>query len=271
MANKSKTVPNALKHGAFAKTVLLPWESAREFQALHQELRDEWQPSGALEEDAVHTILNCLWRKRRVRARRNLQLTVALKQPALVELTHTPVPFFQTKRELVQYKLKNGQGGQPSNGLPRGELEDLVHFSRTLFGNMSLHALKLGIGWLGPEISDHLNRNVPIDKFEKLIDWVEALKKEVDDVLIPKSIASRASDTDDTHLNAKASEFFTAERIMEDNDLEDRLDSMIDRAIRRLAQAKMMKQITLANRPSQPATSKAKQIEVKLRSPSKLK
>ncbi len=46
------------------------------------------------------------------------------------------------------------------------------------------------------------------------------------------------------HLSAKAAEFITADRILEDLNLEERLDAMVDRAMRRLAQMKFMKQVS---------------------------
>ena len=46
------------------------------------------------------------------------------------------------------------------------------------------------------------------------------------------------------YLAAKAAEFITTDRILEDLGLEERLDAMVDRAMRRLAQMKFMKQIS---------------------------
>jgi hypothetical protein len=46
------------------------------------------------------------------------------------------------------------------------------------------------------------------------------------------------------HLAAKAAEFITPDRILEDIGLEERLDAIVDRAMRRLAQMKFMKQIS---------------------------
>ena len=83
MANKPFRPPSAYKHGGYSKTVLLPWEDADEFDALHRSLRDEWDPTGALEEDAVYTILTCIWRKRRIRDKRNVDTLAALQQNEL--------------------------------------------------------------------------------------------------------------------------------------------------------------------------------------------
>jgi hypothetical protein len=49
------------------------------------------------------------------------------------------------------------------------------------------------------------------------------------------------------HLAAKAAEFITTDRILEDLALEERLDAMVDRAMRRLAQMKFMKQVSASS------------------------
>ena len=49
------------------------------------------------------------------------------------------------------------------------------------------------------------------------------------------------------YLAAKAAEFITTDRILEDIALEERLDAMVDRAMRRLAQMKFMKQISASS------------------------
>jgi hypothetical protein len=69
------------------------------------------------------------------------------------------------------------------------------------------------------------------------MEYVRALKKEIDEVLLPRV---RAEHPSDDYIAAKTgSEFLTPERIMEDLALEERLD-----AIRRLAQAKTLKQVS---------------------------
>jgi len=49
------------------------------------------------------------------------------------------------------------------------------------------------------------------------------------------------------HLAGKAAEFITADQILEDIALEERLDTMVDRAMRRLAQMKFMKQVSASS------------------------
>ena len=63
---KRSRPPNALKHGAFSKTAILPGEDPQEFEELHFSLIGEWAPVGATEEDAVLSIAKGIWRKRRL-------------------------------------------------------------------------------------------------------------------------------------------------------------------------------------------------------------
>jgi hypothetical protein len=44
----------------------LPWESQEEFEALRKGVREDWKPEGTLEEDAVLTLCQWMWRQRRV-------------------------------------------------------------------------------------------------------------------------------------------------------------------------------------------------------------
>ena len=66
MARKPGGKNNAITHGAYAKDLILPGESVREFNLLHRDLIEEWKPIGTLEEDTVLTLAQGIWLKRRV-------------------------------------------------------------------------------------------------------------------------------------------------------------------------------------------------------------
>src|SRR6202051_4668102 len=104
--------------------------------------------------------------------------------------------------------------------------------------------LELKMNMLGAELKAHLLREVPKEKYSTTPEWVEAVKREVDEVLLPRARAEMESPD---HLAAKAAEFITTDRILEDIALEERLDAMVDRAMRRLAQMKFMKQVSASN------------------------
>lgn len=73
-SNTNKRALNNLKHGAFAKATILPGEDPAEFQELCEEIFDDVQPQGVLEEDAALTLAKLLWRKWRLCALRQKNL-----------------------------------------------------------------------------------------------------------------------------------------------------------------------------------------------------
>ena len=114
----------------------------------------------------------------------------------------------------------------------------LLELSASFYGDMSEQSLK----WkflIRNKFTDHR------EKYPEFIDYIRALKNEIDEVLLPRVRNERP--TDDYIAAKTASEFLTAERILEDLALEERLDATMDKAIRRLAQAKALKQISGLN------------------------
>ena len=73
--------PNAQKHGVFTPTAILPGEDPKEFDELHSALIAEWAPDGASEEEAVLSITNAAWRKRRVQKFLQVKITKNLLDP----------------------------------------------------------------------------------------------------------------------------------------------------------------------------------------------
>lgn len=56
---------NALRHGGYFRG-LLPWESREEFEALLKSFQEDWKPDGALQEQAVLSLSQWTWKRRRV-------------------------------------------------------------------------------------------------------------------------------------------------------------------------------------------------------------
>jgi len=167
----------------------------------------------------------------------------ALQHKELEALSETPLPFFDTKQEKTMHALKHrpNRGGRPRYD---GKVSQLIGFSSSLYGKLDGQFLELSISMLGGEPSKHLKREVPKENYPTTPEWVQAVKREVDEVLLPRA---RAEMDSPDHLAAKAAEFITTDRILEDLALEERLDAMVDRAMRRLAQMKFMKQISASS------------------------
>ena len=111
---------------------------------------------------------------------------------------------------------------------------------------------------LPSEFSAHLRERVPCENFELTAHWVVAVKKEVDSVLLPM-VRNRAP-----HRNAyfeTAAAFLTGDRIIEDLDVEERLDAGIDRALKRLWQLKMARQLDRSREPKLIDSKSPKQLE----------
>jgi hypothetical protein len=70
--SKNKIAPkkegnlNALVHGLYASEIVLPWESAEEFEQLHNDLQNEWRPDGRMELETVFGLARLFWIKRRL-------------------------------------------------------------------------------------------------------------------------------------------------------------------------------------------------------------
>ena len=76
--------------------------------------------------------------------------------------------------------------------------------------------------------------------FETTPQWVVALKREIDSRLLP-SVRDRLPQPSD--YIRTAAEFLTRDRMIEDLDIEVRLDATIDRALKRLFWLKTQKQL----------------------------
>ena len=62
----AKTIPNALKHGAFSKINFLPGEDPQEFENLKSSLFAEYNATGRSEEEVLESIAAVIWKERRL-------------------------------------------------------------------------------------------------------------------------------------------------------------------------------------------------------------
>jgi hypothetical protein len=238
MTSRRSRLPAAFKHGAFAAVELLPWEDPAAYEQLRQELLEELEPEGALQQECVQDILMATWRKRRVRERRNVETKAVLLEPQNRVFDREPDPLFETRRERTMYSLSKPTSER--SGPPRDDYERLLQFSSRLFLDTDPQVVELSVGMLPEEYKVHLQGRVPRDKFEGPHLWITALKKELDGVLLPK-IRERRPDPDG-YLPA-AAELLASEKILEDLAIEERLEAQIDRALRRLFWLKTQKKL----------------------------
>ena len=235
--------PNALKHGGFSRTEL-PWEDVNEFEELHRALKEKLEPKGPLEDDCVYTILSSMWRKRRVREKRNLEIAAALDRVENHVLWKEPPPLMETNLDRIKYQLKANRSEPRTR--PAEDYQQLLAFSSSLYGDQQKKIVELSVNMLPREFSSHLHEKMPAENFESITQWIVALNSEVDGVLLPM-VRKRGHDPD-AHL-ATAAAFLTEDRVLEDLAIEERLDAAIDRATKRLYQLQLAGQLRRRNLP----------------------
>ncbi len=199
---------NALKHGVFTKQMILPSEDRREFENLYRSLADEWKPVGPTENDAVLSIAKAMWRKRRIQYFMRTE-----RSRATIDPNHTIYDEAGALRLFSSYI--------------ESEPDD---FDRA-------------VTTLPASVAQHLRRRLPREDFQSVSDWVHAIQKEIASVLLPAAAERIVKGEALIHREAG---FFTLDVIKDEVAVEDRIDAMIDRAVKRLVQTKTMKQMLSA-------------------------
>jgi hypothetical protein len=206
MPREKKRPINALKHGAFAKAAILPGENQQEFDELHSALTDEWARCGPTEAEAVLSLAKCIWRKRRVQ---NFLRTQALE--CRVDPNHIAYDAVWMLTCFMDF-IKRAPG-----------------------------AFETAPRKLRQSAAEHLLRTCPREKFQTESDFVAAVQKEVVDVLLPAAVRRSQSDPEGPLTNSAA--ILSQDIFKQELALDERIDAMIDRAIKRLIQTKAVKQM----------------------------
>ena len=138
--------PNALKHGGFSSMELFPWEDGTAFEKLHRDLVEQYQPRGPVQEDCIRTIASCIWRKHRVRDKRQLDTQAALERVENNVLWQHPSPLLDTDLDITKYQLTNRPIQPPEH--PRDGYQQLLGFSTSLYRDQSRSSLFMAINFL---------------------------------------------------------------------------------------------------------------------------
>jgi hypothetical protein len=239
VTSRRSRLPAAFKHGAFASIELLPWEDPAAYEELRQELLEEFEPEGVMQNECVRDILTATWRKKRLRDRRNVEMRATLLQPQNRVFDKRPNRFvFENRLERAKYILAEASSEPPNP--PRDDYQRLLGFSSSFTLDTSPKVAALTIGLLPEEYRNHLQAHVPQDKYDDPHHWIVAIKKEIDGVLLPK-VRERRPDPDG--YLAAAADLLAPEKMLEDLGVEERLEAQIDRAVKRLFWLKTQKKL----------------------------
>ena len=214
MSNRPPIHINALKHGAFAKMMILPWEDPQEFEKLHAALVEEWKPVGPTEHDAVLSIAKGMWRKRRMQ---NFLLS-----------------------QLESHRADPNHAAYDEASALRG-------FSSWIAA--APDEFDIALTGLTARIAEHLRRKFPRRDFQSTSEWVRAIQNEVTSVLLP-AVQRFGFDGSPRALIARDAAFFSQELVKYELAVDERIDAMIDRAVKRLVQTKAMKQMLVSTSPT---------------------
>jgi ribosomal protein S13 len=194
---------NALKHGAYAESLVLPGESIDDFNLLHRGLIDEWKPTGTSEEDTVLTLAQCFWAKRRV-------------------------DYFYNREVL---------GGQYQD---EDVIRHVNYIMELLDGAQTAAEAAIQIAHLPADYQTWIAQEVPRSNFQDEKSWIESLKSKLLSYLEAHVKFANATRSMPYKVNkATFMRELTAKKIA----LDERLDARIDKAIKRLAQIKAIKPI----------------------------
>ena len=221
--NQKRKQPNAQKHGIFSKNFLIPGEDPHEFKELHSALIDEWKPSGVTQEEAVFSLADLMWRKRR-------------------EQKFLQAKFFADSWNADHVAFDENQG--------------LGFFATTMRFKPEIAFEKYATWFLRPKKIQHLKQKFPRWNYQSTSEWAEAVINEIETVLVPATPSLEPPgpwekvDIVQEHRREMNSKFRMVEVMLDsiplferDLDLRDRLDGMIFRQVKYLIQLKSMQQM----------------------------
>jgi hypothetical protein len=199
--------PNALKHGVFTSVAILPGEDTREFAALLFSLIEEWEPMGPTENDAVVTIANGMWRKARLQN------------------------FLRAK--ILECKFDASHPAYDEPRTLRASSGALEFAPDCLDELLSSHLLS-------EERKEHFERKFPPEDFETILARARAIKNEINSEILP-SLERCDKSVEGSFL--EATKIMGQDDLKNEIALEERIDAMINGAVKRLVQIKAMKQM----------------------------
>jgi hypothetical protein len=213
--SKNNSRHNAIKHGPFAEALVILDENKEDFDELHQSCVKELKPSGRMEEEVVLTIAKYMWRKRRIERLFNDEANWLQEPPE--------APQLRTVSQFNEIIIRKG--------VPCSYVWNMLAY------------------W--PErYREAIQKEFRCPSTEYDDEWIDRVKKFLSDLHAIAEITA-FSNREEPHsvgeIAAKIREL-TAKQMA----LEDRLDMMIDKALKRLATLKTFKQVVAIQETSQP-------------------
>jgi len=217
MENNSKNDRrhNALKHGAFAKELVILGENKNDFDELHRSCIKELKPFGRMEEEVVLSIAKYMWRKRRI-DRLFIDEANWLQE-------HPDAPELRAVSQFNEHFIR------------KGTRCSVVWDLLALLPEHYRAAIRKEFKCPSTEYDD---------------EWIDQIKKFIVDLHSMAALGALSSLEDPSSVGKTAAKI--RELSAKQTALEDRLDMMIDKALKRLATLKTFKQVVAIQETRQP-------------------
>jgi hypothetical protein len=208
MTKQTRRRPNATKHGIFSQQAVLPGEDPEEFLELYADLVAEWSPTGPTEEDAVLSIAHAIWRRRRLQNFRRLSVDRNSLDP-----NHPSYDEFSGLQAFLA-ALRTG----------REEAVEAVEER-----------------CLKPAMLNSLRQKFPSEDFPSTAERAQAVIDDIEKQLLAEEQLRQVPGYGRYGLMAQTAATYTDEVVDKELTLDARLDAMMERAVKRLVQAKSFK------------------------------
>jgi hypothetical protein len=222
MKQKSKSAQrhNALRHGAFAKELVILAENQEDFDELHNSCIKELKPSGRMEGEVVLAIAKYMWRKRRIE-----------------RLFVDEANWLQEHPDSEELRWVAWIRGMIRKESPCQFVWQLIAF-------------------LPENYREAIQKEFSCPSTEFDDEWIERVKERIFDlrVLAIDALIEKRMSIDFVGKTAAKIRELSAKQ----TNLEERLDLMIDKALKRLANLKAFKEVMavqVADRPRKISTS----------------
>jgi hypothetical protein len=212
MMRTSGSRENGHKHGGYSEKIILPGENAEAFRSLHQELLAEFKPRGRSEKEAVLSLAQHYWQKRRLNRYFYDEATWLSEHGAYDEIDSADWYF------LLLYQTTS------------------LNFAHAIIRKLPDRYLPFMLPEL--EKREHADDEKEIQRLKELL---------IECVALDERRLNLAKDT--VQFKAETA-LFMRQLIEKKMAIEERLDSRIDRTIKQIAQLQTFKQVILTQAPT---------------------
>jgi hypothetical protein len=243
-------MPNALKHGVFARKLFMFKGDPEAFADLHQGLCEEWWPEGLSEEDCVYGLATLYFRKDRLpmllylkrKKSRNQSTDQLLEELLNADPTLDPD---MTWMNMDVSKLMSPHHRPELDPLMK-RVSDLYGLSQSLFREHPPGWFERAADLITPQDSDYIHSQLAKNKVRTNADLMALIKRAVDDELLPaarRELRERVTQTDNDLV--RALDDISSEEIAAELGLEEEIDRQIQRQLDRLGRIRALKSMGL--------------------------